>query len=320
MSTLLVALKPGTLTEDQLKDVEEAARGMRVVVTRERARIEEDLPEIRVALGMFPHDLVSRAERLEWLQLWSAGADSLLRRPEVMDSDVVITNSAGVHAVPISEHVFAYLLAFARGMHRAVRDQVAGRWQAQREADLFELYDKTMLIVGAGHIGARIAALGDAFGMRVIAVRRDATRPVPGAAEVHATEALDELLPTADFVVSTAPLTPETRGMFGARQFAAMRSSAYLVNIGRGGTIEETHLVAALRSGQIAGAGLDVFEQEPLPADSPLWGMDNVIITSHYAGATPRYAERVLEIFLDNLRRFQAGEELRNVVDRRLGY
>ena len=158
MSTLLVALKPGTLTEDQLKDVEEAARGMRVVVTRERARIEEDLPEIRVALGMFPHDLVSRAERLEWLQLWSAGADSLLRRPEVMDSDVVITNSAGVHAVPISEHVFAYLLAFARGMHRAVRDQVAGRWQAQREADLFELYDKTMLIVGAGHIGARIAA------------------------------------------------------------------------------------------------------------------------------------------------------------------
>src|SRR5690606_40034636 len=136
----------------------------------------------------------------------------------------------------------------------------------------------------------------------------------------HGVERLDELLPAADFVVITVPLTAETRGMFGAPQFAAMKDSAYLVNIGRGGTVVEGDLIAALQGGQIAGAGLDVLEEEALPEGAALWAMDNVIVTSHYSGATPRYLERVLEIFLDNLRRFSAGQELRNVVDKRLGY
>lgn len=320
MAKLLIAMRPGTFTEAQLDSVAAAAPDLEVVVTRERAQIEELLPEVRIALGLFPRDLIAKAPRLELLQLWSAGADWLLDHPEIAESEVVITNSAGVHAVPISEHVFGFLLAFARGLQRAVRDQLAARWHEQRQADLFELYEKTILVVGAGNIGSRIAVLGRAFGMRVIAVRRDATKPVEGAHEVHATEALDGLLPAADFVVLTVPLTAETRGLLGAKQFAAMKRSAYLVNIGRGGTIEEAELIAALRAGEIAGAGLDVFQEEPLPADSPLWGMENVIVTSHYSGATPRYAERVLEIFLDNLGRLKSGEKLRNVVDKKRGY
>lgn len=320
MPTLLIALKPGALSEPQLAAVEAAAPGFKVVVTRDRATIERELPDVRVVLGMFPRELLAEAPRLEWLHQWGAGADWLLEHPELADKDFVLTNSAGVHAVPISEHVFAFLLAFARGFPPAMRDQLEARWRPQRQADLFELHQKTMLLVGAGRIGARIAVLGSAFGMRVVAVRRDPSKDVEGAHEVHGIDDLDALLPGADFVVVTVPLTNETRGLFGAERFAAMKPSAYLVNIGRGGTVVEADLVAALQRGEIAGAGLDVFEEEPLPADSPLWAMPNVIVTSHYSGATPRYVERVLEIFLDNLRRYRAGEKLRNVVDRELGY
>lgn len=320
MSTLLFAIDPAALTEEQLAAVTDRAGDLDVVVTKDRAQIEELLPELRIALGMFPRDLISKAPNLKWLHLWSAGADWLLRHPDVADSDLVITNSAGVHAAPISEHVFAYLLAFARGFPRSLRSQVERQWDPRRQAELFELQDKTMLIVGAGNIGERVAELGRAFGMSVLAVRRNPLRPVIGADEVAGVDRLDELLPRADFVVITVPLTNETQGLFDARRLALMRPSAYLINIGRGGTVVERDLVAALQDRVIAGAGLDVFEEEPLPEDAPLWRLENVIITAHYSGATPRYVERVLEIFLDNLERFQAGAQLRNVVDKRLGY
>jgi len=156
--------------------------------------------------------------------------------------------------------------------------------------------------------------------MRVLGVRRDATVGAPGVEAMVGPNRLLDLLPEADFLVLTVPLTHETQGMIRERELRAMKPTAYVVNIGRGGTIQEDGLVRALREGWIAGAGLDVFEAEPLPEDSPLWAMDNVIITSHYAGLTPRYHERAMGIFMDNLRRYQAGEPLRNVVDKRLGY
>src|SRR5206468_9781954 len=184
----------------------------------------------------------------------------------------------------------------------------------------FELAGKTLLLIRVGAIGARTAAIGSALGMRVLGVRRNPDAGVPGVDAMFVSSQLRDHLPEADFVVLTVPLSRETRGMIGEQELRAMKSSAYVVNIGRGGTIQEPALVRALREGWIAGAGLDVFAEEPLPKTSPLWELENVIITAHYAGLTPQYDDRAMAIFLDNLRRYQAGEPLRNVVDKRAGY
>jgi phosphoglycerate dehydrogenase-like enzyme len=319
-AVLLVGLREGALSGEQLRRIEAAAPDMRVVVTRDRAAIEALLPAVRIVVGQFPHDLLPGATGLEWFQQWGAGADWLLRFPSAADMPFVLTNASGVHAVPISEHVMAFLLAFARGLPTALGHQGRAEWQPLPAASVFELKGKTLVLVGAGAIGARVARLAVAFEMRVIVVRRDPSRPVQGAVAVHADSELSSVLPQADFVVVTAPLTAATRGMFGAAEFRVMKRSAYLVNIGRGGIVKEAELATALREGTIAGAGLDVFEHEPLAADSPLWKLGNVIITAHYSGATPSYTERALGVFLDNLERFKEGRELINVVDKHQGY
>jgi phosphoglycerate dehydrogenase-like enzyme len=177
-----------------------------------------------------------------------------------------------------------------------------------------------MLLVGVGAIGARTAELAAALGMHVIGIRRNPHLEAEGLNAIYGPEALLEHLPEADFLVLTVPLNHETQGMIGERELRRMKPSAYLVNIGRGATVDETALIQALQSGWIAGAGLDVFETEPLPADSPLWSMPNTIITAHYAGRTPHYLERALSIFLDNLERYTAGKPLSNLVDKALMY
>jgi len=313
MSILLISLPADRLSEEQVAQVRAAAPGMRVVVAHDRAQIKALLGEIEIAVGWFPHDLLARAGKLRWLQEWGAGVDWLLRHPEAAALDFVLTNASGVHAIPISEQILSYLLAFARGLPQAMRAQGRRAWQAPARSELFELADKTMLLVGVGAIGERTAAIASAL-------RRDPSRPAPHVEAMYGAEQLIEVLPRADFVVLTVPLSRATQGMIGERELRAMKPTAYLVNIGRGGTIQEDMLIQALREGWIAGAGLDVFAQEPLPEDSPLWDMDNVIITAHYAGLTPRYDERAMAIFLDNLRRYQAGEPLRNVVDKVAGY
>jgi phosphoglycerate dehydrogenase-like enzyme len=321
MSTLLIGLEPGTLSEAQVAQIQAAAPDMQVMITRDREEIEAALDEVEIVAGSFPHDLFPRARNLRWFQEWSAGTDWLLRYPEAADLDFVLTNASGVHPIPISEHIFAFLLAFSRGLHRAIRAQGRHEWIPQAgQKELFELAGKTMLLVGAGAIGERTARVAVALGMRVLGVRRDPTVGAPNVEQMFGPGQLPDLLPEADFVVLTIPLTHETRGMIGERELRAMKPTAYLVNIGRGGTVQEQALVRALEEEWIAGAGLDVFETEPLAEDSPLWAMDNVIITSHYAGGTPHYHERAVGIFLDNLRRYRAGEPLRNVVDKRVGY
>jgi phosphoglycerate dehydrogenase-like enzyme len=321
MSILLLGFEPGTLSDEQLDRVRATAPGMHVVVTRDRDQIEAVLDDIEIVASHFPHDLLPRARNLRWLQQWGAGADWLLRYPEAVDLDFVLTNASGVHPIPIGEHILAFLLAFARGLHRATCAQVRREWIPQdQHEDVFELAGKTMLLVGVGAIGERTAELATALGMRVLGMRRDPAAGAPGVAAMFGPDQLLELLPEADFLVLTVPLTHETQGMVGERELRAMKPTAYIVNIGRGGTIQERALIRALEEKWIAGAGLDVFETEPLPDDSPLWAMENVIITSHYAGLTPRYHERAMEIFLDNLRRYQAGVPLRNVVDKGLGY
>jgi len=321
MATILLGFKPGTLTAAQTSQIQAAAPEMTVLETHDREQIEGVLGNIEIAAGGFPRELLARAKNLRWLQQWGAGADWLLRYPEAVEMDFVLTNASGVHAIPISEHIFAFLFAFARDLPAAVQRQAKHTWgRPARQEHVFELAGKTLLLIGVGAIGERTAQLGRAMGMRVMGVRRNPDQTLPEVEVMVGPEQLHEVLPNADFVVLTIPMTQQTHHMIGKPELQLMKPGAYIVNIGRGGTIDEAELVTALESGKIAGAGLDVFETEPLPEESPLWSMDNVIITAHYSGSTPKYNDRAMEIFLTNLQRYRADLPLQNIVDKKLGY
>jgi len=222
----------------------------------------------------------------------------------------------------MTEHLFGLLFAWNRRFLRAFAAQARSEWAAYRHVDMDVLAGKTMLILGYGTIGERVARAAEAFGMTVVGVRRTPPSGNAGTAgpRVESFAALPGLLPEADVVVNILPLTAETRGLFGAADFARMKKTALYVNIGRGGTTDEAALIESLRSGRIAGALLDVTAEEPLPPSSPLWSLDNVILTSHYSGYHPRYDELALGVFLDNLGRWVRGEPLKNLIDKRLGY
>lgn len=318
--TILIGMPPGSVPQVDLERIHAIVPHAHVVITNREEEIEMLLDDIEIAAGHFPSRFIPRAPRLRWYQQWGAGVDWLLRHPEIAALDFVLTNASGVHAIPISEHILALLLAFARGLPPAIRAQQQHLWQRMENSGLFELAGKTILLVGVGAIGQRTAQVAAALGMRVLGVRRDPARTLPGIECMYGQQELENVLPEADFVVLTIPLTVDTRGLIGARAFGKMKPSAYLINIGRGGTVDEPALIRALQSGQIAGAGLDVFACEPLPPDSPLWDMPNVIITAHYSGLTPHYNERAMDIFIDNLKRYTKGQPMRNVVDKILGY
>jgi phosphoglycerate dehydrogenase-like enzyme len=317
----LIAFEPSMFTDSQIAEVQAAAPDKRVLVTDDREEIEAVLDDVEIAVGGFPHDLLVKAPNLRWFQMWSAGADWLMRTPQAVELDFVLTSASGLHAIPISEHIFGFMLAFARGLHGARGTQQRREWPPRDELDpISELAGKTMVLVGLGSIGQRTARLARAFDMRVLGVRRHPRIDAPNVEAVYGPDALLDLIPEADFVVLAIPHTHETHGMIGEPEFRAMKPTAYFVNIGRGGVVQERALIGALEEGWIAGAGLDVFETEPLPQDSPLWAMHNVLVTGHYSGATPHYTERALDTLIDNLQRYSAGEPMRNVVDKRLGY
>ncbi len=258
------------------------------------------------------------APRLRWIQLTSAGADRLLDSGFI-EGGITVTTVSGLHATPIGEYVLCVMLMFAKGAPRFMRAQARHEWLRYLPS---ELRGKTVGVVGMGHIGEEVARLSKAFGCRVLATKRSLT---PASSNEHA----DELLPAArlplllgesDYVVIAVPLTSETRALIGARELAAMKPGAVLVNIARGAVVDEAALVAALRDGRIAGAALDVFEQEPLPPESPLWDLENVVLSPHISGGTEIYNERAVDIFADNLRHYLRGEPLRNIVDPARGY
>lgn len=243
--------------------------------------------------------------KLRWIQNWGAGVNHIPFKL-LADRDIVLTNTSGVHAFPIAETIFAMMLSFARKLHTSVRYQLKQEWKPATSA---EIHGKTICIVGVGAIGKETAKLAKAFRMHVIGVTYSG-KPVENVDRIVDRMGLEQALGESDYVVVTVPLTDETRNMFGAQQFAAMKPSAVYINIGRGQTTDEQALIAALQEDVIAGAGLDVFEQEPLPTDSPLWGMDNVIVSPHHSGATDQYDERAIEIFIRNLQDYTAGKEL----------
>jgi len=291
---------------------------------RDRADADRALSAADIVLGgAVRRDNFGAAKRLRWIQVTAAGVGHLLF-PELVESDVVVTNGRGIHAVAMAEHTIGVILAFVRKLHLARDEQHRRRW-TQKEMwagapELGELGGRTLGLVGLGSVGAAIALRARALGLRVVAVRRN-PKPDPGPAdEQWGPERLPDLLARADFVVLAAPLTAETRGLIGREQLARMKPGAFLVNLGRGKLVDEDALVECLREGRIAGAALDVFRAEPLPAASPLWDMPHVIVTPHVSGLGPRYWERSVDLFARNLRAFSAGEPLVNVVDKRAGY
>lgn len=249
---------------------------------------------------------------LQWLQNMGAGVDHIpLQR--IAELGVSLTNASGVHPFNLSESIFAMMLSLTRGVHTAIRNQQAGLWRPS--ARLGEMHGKTIAILGVGAIGAETAVIAKAFRMNVLGVRRSAA-PVAGVDAMYGIDALNDVLAQSDYVVNCLPLTDETVKLIGKAQFAAMKPTSFYINIGRGGTTDTDALMEALENGGIAGAGLDVFEQEPLAADHPLWRLDNVILTPHEAGNTDVYTERAMPIVLDNLAHYrQGGVPLRNVVD-----
>jgi phosphoglycerate dehydrogenase-like enzyme len=273
--------------------------------------------DVLVVSGFWRNDLLGGAPRLRFIQSIGAGYDQFPLE-ELKRRGIRLASAKGVNRNAVSEHTMALILSFARHLHTGRDNQRRHFWRgmisntARRED---ELGGKTLLIVGMGGIGSRVAKLAKAFDMRVLATKRNPATDEGPADEVHPPDRLLDLLPRADFVVLTCPLTPETEKIIDGPALAAMKSSAYLINVARGGCVDEPALLEALLSGAIAGAGIDHFWDEPLLENSPFWGLENVIVTPHTAGETRMYEENVIDILLENLGRLWRGEkELHNQV------
>ncbi|CAN5725676.1 D-2-hydroxyacid dehydrogenase [soil metagenome] len=281
--------------------------------------------EIYLGLGL-PRELLRAALEppalLRWVHSGAAGVASALH-PELVDGDVALTNSAGIHAAPMAETVVGMMLHFARGLDHAVRAQADTQWDTaifeQRDSGVREVAGATLGIIGYGGIGSEVARRARALGMRVIATRRS-DRAADDAEILNGDDAIDHLLTQSDVVVLCVPSTPATRGMVGARELGLMREGAILINVARGDVIDEAALIDTLSAGRLRGAALDVFATEPLPHESPLWRMPNVLITPHVSATSPRFWEREAQLILDNLRRYLGGEALSNRVDPEAGY
>jgi phosphoglycerate dehydrogenase-like enzyme len=287
----------------------------------EKMRLDDILAEADVIFGsglILPRDLLSRAPRLKWLQLMSAGADRL-RDTEIWQSKVTITGVSGIHASPIGEFVLGFMFMFAKGMPLCF--QMKQKRELQRYTPHL-LRDKTVGVVGLGHIGSEVARLSKSFGMKVIATRRTVKKAGKAKnVDLMLPQAqMKEMLSKSDYVVLTVPLTPETRHIISETELGSMKPSTYIINVGRGGLIDEEALIRALDEKKIAGAGLDVTATEPLPKNSRLWDMDNVILSPHVSGGMEDYMGQATELFCDNIHRYLEGKKLRNVIDRKKGY
>lgn len=290
------------------------------VRTPNEEAVADALVDADGAYGWIPADLLPAAQQLKWLQNPFAGPFEGYYYPELIEHPVTISNPRGIYSDHIAHHILMFVLALSRGLPYWVDAQRAGRWdQGARKRGYVNVAGSTVLINGVGGIGAEAARLCAALGARVLGIEPRSEHDSP--AELHDPSELDALLPEADFVVTTVPHTPETEGMWNAARFSLMKPSAYFINIGRGMTASLDDLVSALETGEIAGAGLDVFEVEPLPEGHPLWTMENVLITPHIAvAAAADLSERRYEIVAENMQRFLDGREFMNVVEKEKWY
>ncbi len=305
--TVLVTADPES---SYLKPLDALPEEANLIISNDRARLFALAPEADVLVNADFRDpalfleIFPRATRARWAHVVSAGVESVLS-PEIRASAIPLTNGRGVFARPLGEWVVGVMVYFGYDFPKMLRNQNARRWERY---DHEELYGRTVTIVGYGSIGRAVGERACAFGMRVLT----SSRRRPGD--------LNAMLSASDYVVITAPLTDQTRGMIGAAQFAVMKPNAVIINVGRGAVIDEDALLAALQNKKIRGAALDVFTQEPLPSDHPFWGMENVIVSPHSADSLPDSREQAVEFFVQNFKRFANGEPLQNVVDKNAGY
>ncbi len=319
--TLLVTGDPNA---EYLKALDRLPPDTRVIASGDASKLAEAAPEADVILnGEFkdPQLLKSTfplATRVRWVHTLSAGVEHVLS-PEIIASPVPLTNGRGVFRRPLAEWAVGAMLHFLYDFRRLVRQQEAGMWA---DFDIEELGSKTIGIVGYGEIGRAVAERAKPFGCKILALRRKPENSAgdPLIDRAYAPSHIDEMLATCDFVVAAAPSTPETRGLIGPAQIAVLKSSAVVINIGRGPVIDEAALVAALESKKIRGAALDVFTVEPLPAGHPFYNMQNVLLSPHSADHTAGWRDRAVQFFLDNFERFAKGEPLENIVDKHAGY
>lgn len=306
------------LEEHQIEQIRGVADAVELVQPATGAEVMAAMSEVEVVFGDFCPAMFEAAAKLRWVQSTGAGVDGLLD-PAFVASDVVLTSAKGTVGIHLADHAMALLLGLTRGIWWALRrpnwDQRFPIRQVSGELD-----GRILGIVGLGGTGRDLAARAAGFGMRIVAVDPEPVQRPPEVKACWGLERLGDLLRQADVVAICAPLTGQTEGMFDRAAFRTMQEHALLINVTRGRIVEEEALMEALEQGWIGGAGLDVTPREPLPADHPLWHMDNVIITPHTAGGSPRRQDRIVGIFCDNLRRFLAGESLSGVIDKSKGY
>jgi phosphoglycerate dehydrogenase-like enzyme len=317
--TVIIVRDPAPRKIDWLREV---APGVELIVADDFPDAIAAAPKADALIGFCTADILTNGPRVQWIQLLSAGAERCVSIPAVPERDILVTNMQRVGGPVMAEHVMAMTLALARGLQTYVREQEAGRWNRDAVGDegSMALQGKTMLIAGLGGIGTEVARRAYAFDMRIIATRASSKAAPPYVSHVGPPEELMTLLREADVVVNSLPLTPETKGLFDARAFAAMKPRALFINVGRGATVVTTELTRALAEKRLGGAGLDVTDPEPLPPDSPLWKMPNVIITPHVSTDSDFGTERHWQIARENLRRYVAGERMLSVVDVKRGY
>jgi phosphoglycerate dehydrogenase-like enzyme len=306
----------------RLADLGKAHPSLRLVSAKEAPDLVRRAPECDALVGLYGEavgEVVRAGSKLRWVQVGSAGVKGYVSVPELRDSDIVLTNFKIYQGPEIADHAFGLLLNLTRDI-KFFGEQMSTGWKRSPRLPMIELRGRTALVIGLGGIGTQVAQRAAAFEMRVLAVDPKDMPLHRDVAYVGKPDELDRLLPEADVVFSCAPWTPETEGLLGPEQFELMKEGVYVVNVSRGAIVDTDALVAALRSGKAAGAGLDVTHPEPLPADHPLWKMPNVIITPHVAGRSDRSGERQRELFRDNIARFVEGQPLRNIVDKTRGY
>jgi len=288
----------------------------------DRGELAEAIADADIYVGWLDGSIFAQAERLRWIQSPSSGVNHYLAIPELVESDVLLTSASGTHAACLAESTLGMILAFTRGIRDAVSYQQKHEWAGRAiRAKLVELTGSTLGIVGLGHVGCALAERAQAFGMHVVAVDLYAELKPACVDELSHVDHLEALLRASDYVVVTVPYTAETEGMIGAEELALMKPSAMIVGISRGGIIDQEALAEALREGRVAVAALDVTRPEPLPADSDLWDVENLLIMPHVAGGTQFEGQHVLEILTENLERFLRGDlPLRNQVDKARGF
>ncbi len=289
-----------------------------VVFAEERGDVEEHGPSADVFYGYVTERATAHLHNVKWVHTWSAGVDKHLF-PALADPNVVLTNGAGTFGPQVADHTFALLLALARGLHEFMPRKPHKNWEGARP-HIDDIQGFTVCILGMGGIGTHIAQRAKGFSMHVIGVDAFRTDKPDVVDELVPLAGLKDAMSRADAVLISCPLTPDTRGLVDADKLAAMKPTAYFVNCARGPIVDEAALIEVLREGRIAGAGLDVTEVEPLPEDSPLWDLPNVILTPHAAARSQNRLGRLIDLFVENLRRYVAGEPLLNVVRKDLGF